>query len=70
MDIRKLKTRARATKNHIRYHRAKYTAGVLTTLFVMILLRSAKEQNEFLRSKGIDPLEFCCPEWYDEIKNS
>lgn len=70
MDTRKLKHRAQQVKNHVRYYRGRYAALGVTIFWMTLNLRSANETNKFLISKGIDPLEFTCPEWYDEIKNS
>lgn len=54
-------------KNHVHRNRGKYAfaAGAIT---VFALHRTAvKQWDQFLAEKGIDPLEFYCPEELAEM---
>jgi len=65
----RLKSAALKAKNAVVDHRGTIIFAACTTVYVANMLRSAKVFNDFLAEKGIDPLEFTCPEWYEELMN-
>jgi hypothetical protein len=71
MDTKtRIRVKARAIKDHVSHYRGRYVFATTTALWMLNTYRSTREWESFLKSKDIDPLEFTCPEWYDEIKNS
>lgn len=64
-----IKEKAVSAKNHIHRHRAKYAA--LATFIVMLEVQhmSAMQWTAFLEEKGIDPLEFFVPEYFEELNS-
>lgn len=58
----KVKSKAISVKNHVRRNRGKYVALTVTSVFVLVQVRAAKELNSFLTEKGIDPAEYFNPE--------
>lgn len=64
-----IKSKVVSTKNHIVRHRAKYAA--LVTFIAMLELQqiSNKQWTAFLVEKGIDPMEFFTPEYFEELNS-
>lgn len=54
-------------KNHISRNKPAYAATTVAILAIMLQQRNAHDFYEFLSSKGIDPMEFYCPEYYEEL---
>ena len=60
---------ARRFKNHLNTHQTEYLFGVIAVAAIYLQQTSRIEMYKFLESKGIDPMEFYCPEAYEELKN-
>lgn len=65
-----IKKKALLTKNHVVRHRAKYAvAATLVTCYALHRV-TVEQWYEFLEEKGIDKMEFICPEYFAEMLNS
>jgi len=62
-----IKNRALRIKNHVKNHRVAYAVGTTLALSAVVNVRRTTAFYEFLESKSIDPMEFYCPEWYQEL---
>lgn len=56
-------------KNHIVAHKGAYAMGLVAVSAIALQQRNRKVFNEFLEEKGIDPMEFYCPEYYEELNS-
>lgn len=65
-----IKSKFYSVRNHVHRHRGKYVALGITTMWLMLTDRNSKAWDRFLVEKGIDPLEYWCPEAYEEKLNS
>lgn len=62
-----IKARAIATKNHLKSHKAAYAASTVALAAIMLQQKNLKDFYAFLEEKGIDPMEFTCPEALAEM---
>lgn len=53
-------------KNHVAANKAAYVAGAIAIAAVALQQRNRKDFDAFLTSKGIDTLEYYCPEEFAE----
>jgi hypothetical protein len=53
-------------KNHFAANKAAYVMGAVALAAIALQQTSRIEHDKFLISKGIDPDEFYCPEYYAE----
>lgn len=65
----KIKTYARATKNFVVTHKAAIAMGAVAVGAIALQQHNRVEFYEFLESKGIDPVEFYAPEFYEETQS-
>jgi len=65
-----VKKTAVSAKNHIHRNRGKYAAGATFVACTAMHMTAVKQWNAFLEEKGIDPTEFLCPEYFEELQNS
>lgn len=62
----RVKQRLDSVKKHVVKHRGKYIAVTITSLWFYTNIRQSRCFEQFLETKDIDPLEYLCPEWYEE----
>lgn len=62
-----IKEKARRLKNHIEANKFGYGMLALAIAVAAIQQKNLKDFNEFLEEKDIDPMEFYCPEAYEEL---
>lgn len=62
-----MKAKALRFKNHVVRQRYAYGYAALAGLAVATVVRNQKAFNEFLNEKGIDPVEFFAPEYFEEM---
>lgn len=55
-------------KNHVKHNKMAYAMGTVATLAIVLQQANVKSFNRFLTEKGIDPMEYYCPEYYEELK--
>lgn len=71
MDIKTtIKNAALKTKDHVKRNRGTYVASATTVASVALYRSAVKQFYTFLESKDIDPMEFYCPEAYEELNPS
>ncbi len=68
--MNRIKKIAVSAKNNVAHHKAAYTFGALAIGVLVVQQKQRKWFYEFLEEKGIDPMEFYCPEYYEELQNS
>lgn len=64
-----IKSKAVSVKNHVIRNRAKYATLITFLVMVEVQHMSALQWTEFLKEKGIDPLEFYNPEYFAELNS-
>ena len=69
-NLAKVKSAPTTVKNHVKRNRVSYALGGALIGAIWLQQRNAREFYAFLEEKGIDPLEYTCPEWYEEIMNA
>lgn len=62
------KSKVTKIKEHVIRHRGKYIGGTIAIAMGAFHVSATKEFYAFLKSKGIDPMEYYCPEAYAELK--
>lgn len=62
-----LKTAALSTKAFVQRHRVAIAVTATTVVWYALHRRAVEEWYDFLKEKGIDPMEFYCPEYYEEL---
>lgn len=62
----KIKDKANKVKEHLTDHKWTYFWATAAILLWNGQSRNIREFDKFMTEKGIDPLEFWNPEWYDE----
>jgi hypothetical protein len=67
--MNRIKTAAVSTKNHIESHKGTYAMGLVAIGAIVLQQRNLNEFFKFLEEKGIDPLEFSNPEYYEELNS-
>lgn len=65
-----LKSIAIKAKNHVKNHKFAYLMTAVATAAVVGNQRNIKGFTSFLEEKGIDPTEYFCPEFYEEMQQS
>jgi LPS sulfotransferase NodH len=66
MDMKNLKKLPVQVKNHVVANKAAYAMGTVAALAITLQQANRKAFYAFLEEKGIDPIEFYCPEAYEE----
>lgn len=64
-----IKEKARRLKNHLENNKFGYAMLALAIAAVALQQKNLKDYYEFLEEKDIDPMEFYCPEAYDELNS-
>lgn len=62
-----IKLAALKVGKHVQDHKFAYAAVAVAIGAVALQQRNLKEFYVFLETKGIDPMEFYCPEMYEEL---
>lgn len=62
-----IKVIALKAKNHVASHKAAYVAGTVAVAAIVLQQRNLKDFYKFLEEKGIDPMEYYCPEAFAEL---
>lgn len=57
-------------KNHIKTHKFTYVASAVAIGAIALQQMNTRLFCEFLEEKGIDPLEYLCPEMFIESQQS
>ena len=55
---------------HINRHRGKYAAAATFLVMAKLQHASSEQWKAFLVEKGIDPMEFFIPEYYEELQQA
>jgi hypothetical protein len=55
-------------KNHVYQHRVRYAIIGTAIPFLLLQHHTATQINEFLEEKGIDPMEYYLPEYFEELQ--
>jgi hypothetical protein len=61
-----LKEKALKVKDHVNAHRGIYAACTLALVAIALQQSNRKAFEQFLIEKGIDPMEYYCPEYFHE----
>jgi hypothetical protein len=62
-----IKVYALKAKNHVARHKAAYAMGAVAIAAIALQQRNLKDFYAFLEEKGIDPMEYYCPEMFAEL---
>lgn len=62
-----IKSVALKAKNNVTTHKAAYIAGAIAIAAIVLQQHNLKVFYEFLEEKGIDPMEYYCPEYFAEL---
>jgi hypothetical protein len=65
----RIKKIAVSTKNHFATHKAAYAMGLVAVSAIALQQSNRKAFYAFLEEKDIDPMEFYCPEYYEELNS-
>lgn len=65
-----IKKSAIATKNHVSRNKFAYSALTVAALAIWLQQHNVREFYKFLESRGIDPMEYYCPEYFEELQNA
>jgi hypothetical protein len=63
----KIRNGANSVKNHVKAHKGTYAASTVAIAAIALQQRNLRDFYAFLEEKGIDPLEFTCPEYFAEM---
>lgn len=66
----KVKLNAIRFKNHVKRQKYAYIMATVATAAIALQQTNNNAFRKFLEEKGIDPTEYYCPEYYEELKNS
>lgn len=66
MDMTQPKVALKKIKNNVVANKAAYVVGAIAVAAVALQQRNRVEFDKFLTSKGIDPDEYYCPEYFEE----
>jgi hypothetical protein len=61
-----VKTHLTKIKNHVKDHKGTYAMGAVAVAAIALQQWNRTAFTEFMISKGIDPDEYYCPEYYEE----
>lgn len=64
--MNKVTTTLKKIKNNVAENKAAYVVGAVAVAAVALQQRNRIEFDKFLTSKGIDPDEYYCPEYFEE----
>jgi hypothetical protein len=64
--MNRIKQTAISVKNHILDHKAAYVMGAVAAGAIALHQSNRIEFYKFLEEKGIDPMEYYCPEYFHE----
>lgn len=59
-----------SVKNNVKNHKAAYVFGAIAIGAIALQQSNVKSFTAFLEEKGIDPTEYFCPEYFEELQNS
>jgi hypothetical protein len=65
----KIKSKAISVKNHVKENKWTYGWAAAAVGVVALQQRNLKLFYEFLEEKGIDPMEYYCPEFLAEMNS-
>lgn len=65
----KIKTGVVKVKNHVKNNKFAYAASTVAVLAIWLQQTNKNDFYAFLTEKGIDPMEFYCPEYWEELNN-
>lgn len=63
-----IKSKAVSIKNHVKRNKVEYVFSAVIILLIIGHERNMKHFSAFLEEKGIDPMEFICPEYFEELQ--
>lgn len=63
----KIKSGATSIKDHVKTHKFGYAASAVAIGAIALQQKNAHDFYAFLEEKGIDPMEFYCPEALAEL---
>jgi hypothetical protein len=63
----KTKQTLKKIKNHVEANKAAFAMGAVAVAAIALQQHNRKEFYKFLTSKGIDPVEYYHPEYYEEM---
>lgn len=63
-----IKIKATSAKEHVVRNRAKYAAAATLVACYSVHYIALTQWHDFLEEKGIDPTEFFCPEYFEELQ--
>lgn len=61
------KSTARRVKNHVLSHKGTYAMGAVAIAAIALQQKNRTDFYAFLTAKGIDPMEFYMPEYFEEL---
>jgi hypothetical protein len=67
--MNKIKATARKVTNHVSRNRWTYVASSVAALAILLQQANNRAFQAFLIEKGIDPLEYYCPELLEELNS-
>ena len=65
-----IKVYAVKAKNHVMRHKGAYAGAAVAVAAIALQQGNRRAFYAFLEEKGIDPVEFYYPEWYEDNKSS
>lgn len=65
--LNKIKSTATTVTNNVKTHKAAYVASAIAITAIAVQQRNLRDFYAFLDEKGIDKLEFICPEAFAEL---
>lgn len=65
-----VKKTAVSIKNHVKTHKLELALVVALGAVVALQQSNVQSFTAFLEEKGIDPTEYFCPEYFEELQNS
>lgn len=68
--MNRIKQIAVSTKNHVARNKVAYAASTVAVMAIALQQTNRNAFYAFLEEKGIDPMEYYCPEAYEEKMNS
>lgn len=64
-----IKQKAVSTKNHVKRNKAAYAASAVALAAIALQQKNLNDFYAFLEEKGIDKMEFTCPEYFEELNS-
>lgn len=63
-----IKVKAVRVKNHVKRNKVAYALGTVAALAIALQQSNRVAFYKFLESKGIDPMEYYFPEYFEELQ--